>query len=130
MISYAVALALLGFALLLFSGLAWFRRLRRVAIPDSRIAFQFLWLLAALLGVASFFASDGGWLSGIIGGVAALGGITLLLLHALRKQGVGNTISVGDQIPAFTALDGEGNSFDSASVAGSPVLLKFFRGHW
>jgi hypothetical protein len=62
--------------------------------------------------------------------MASLGGVMLLGLYALRKQGAGDAIAVGDSLPVFSALDGEGAVFESASLAGSPVLLKFFRGHW
>jgi peroxiredoxin len=40
------------------------------------------------------------------------------------------TLSIGDAMPAFTAVDDDGEVFDSAALAGTPVLLKFFRGHW
>ena len=55
----------------------------------------------------------------------------LLYLTATGAQKVADEgIQVGDTIPAFTAPDDEGNEFDSASLAGSRVLIKFFRGHW
>jgi len=37
---------------------------------------------------------------------------------------------VGDQIPYFTAIDDEGVRFESDALAGTPVLIKFFRAHW
>jgi peroxiredoxin len=40
------------------------------------------------------------------------------------------SIKVGDTIPHFTATDGNGNTFDSASLQGHLVLIKFFRAHW
>ena len=36
----------------------------------------------------------------------------------------------GDLLPRFEARDHHGEPFDSASLAGRRVLLKFFRGHW
>ena len=62
--------------------------------------------------------------------MASLGGLLFLVLYALSKQGVGDPIVIGDQMPGFSALDGESQAFESESLAGSPVLLKFFRGHW
>ena len=38
-------------------------------------------------------------------------------------------IQVGDTIPRFTAPDGRGETFDSASLNGHLVLIKFFRAH-
>ncbi len=40
------------------------------------------------------------------------------------------SIKVGDTIPHFTAVDGRGETFDSASLHGHLVLIKFFRAHW
>ena len=39
-------------------------------------------------------------------------------------------LQVGATIPAFDALDEHGERFDSASLEGHPVLIKFFRAHW
>ena len=39
-------------------------------------------------------------------------------------------VKLGDPLPAFTALDDEEEKFDIRSLAGTPLLLKFFRGHW
>jgi peroxiredoxin len=41
-----------------------------------------------------------------------------------------DAIQVGATIPAFTATDEHGHTFDSQSLAGHPVLIKFFRAHW
>jgi hypothetical protein len=42
----------------------------------------------------------------------------------------GKVIQVGDKIPHFTALDDQGATFDSTSLSGHLVLVKFFRAHW
>ena len=94
------------------------------------LAFLALWVLAVLLGGVSFFSAGSGWLSGIFGGIAAIGGTFLLGLYALRKQGVGDPITVGDHIPDFESVDGDGTIFNSSTLAGTPTLVKFFRGHW
>ncbi|MCH8264137.1 MAG: hypothetical protein IIC10_01965 [Proteobacteria bacterium] len=130
MFTNAAIIAVLAIVIFIFTTIAWFKRASRVAIPDNRLAFLLLWSLATLLGTASFFSAGAGWLSGVFGAAATLGGVMLLGFYALRKQGAGDTISVGDRIPVFSALDGEGEVFESASLNGSPVLLKFFRGHW
>ncbi len=131
MLTIATDIAALAVVLLVLTTMVWFKRVGRVAIPDNRFVFLLLWWLAVLLGAASFFSSQANWLSGIYGALAILGGGTLLALYALRKQGVGEeAISVGEAIPHFSAVDEEGVIFDSLAMAGSPVLLKFFRGHW
>ncbi len=66
-----------------------------------------------------------------------LGFSSLLLLAgsmALWFRGIKNVaakaVAVGDIIPSFSAPDEDGTIFNSASLAGSPALIKFFRGHW
>ena len=50
---------------------------------------------------------------------------------AIGKQKTGDgAIRVGATIPAFSALDEHNQTFESASLAGTPALIKFFRGHW
>ncbi len=39
-------------------------------------------------------------------------------------------IGVGATLPDFSAPDENGETFELSSVAGKPLLLKFFRGHW
>jgi len=130
MLSNAIVFAGLGLTVLVVTGIVWFRLAMQVAIPDRRLGFLALWGLAALLGLSSFFSAGATWFSGIVGGLAAIGGLMLLGLHLLRKQGVGQTISVGDKLPVFSAADETGVTFDSATAMGSPLLVKFFRGHW
>ena len=130
MFTSATILAVLAVAVLVLTTAAWFKRASQVAVPDNRLGFLISWSLATLLGAASLFSADAGWFSMILASIATLGGVMLLGLYVLRKQGAGDTISIGARIPAFSALDEHGVAFDSASLSGSPVLLKFFRGHW
>lgn len=130
MITTAVVISSLGLLVFVSTSVAWFRRIQRVAIPDNRLAFLGFWLLAILLGVTSFYSSGASWLSGVFGGVATLGGGMFLTLYALGGQRASHPIAVGDQVPSFSAVDGNRLAFDSASLSGAPVLLKFFRGHW
>ena len=39
-------------------------------------------------------------------------------------------VAVGEPAIDFTATDADGKTFTLSSFRGSPVLLKFFRGHW
>ena len=59
-----------------------------------------------------------------------VGGLFFLGLYALRKQGVGNPILVGDTVPSFEAPNDQGETYNSDALIGTPTLVKFFRGHW
>lgn len=108
----------------------WILALKRVAIPKNRGGFVAAWLVATGLGVAAL-AGEPGWLGGIPAGLAVVASAFFLLTIAIGGQRVGDdAIRVGDTIPRFSAADEHGQTFDSASLAGHPVLIKFFRGHW
>ncbi len=108
----------------------WIRATKRLEIPKNRTGFVAAWIVAASLGVAAL-AGEPGWLGGIAAGLAVFATAFLLLTVAIGGQKVaGNAIRVGNTIPAFTANDEHGQAFDSQSLAGHPVLIKFFRGHW
>tara|TARA_R110002096_G_scaffold171490_1_gene344323 strand:+ start:70 stop:462 length:393 start_codon:yes stop_codon:yes gene_type:complete len=67
--------------------------------------------------------------------VPAAVGITMsglfLWLLSVRKTPVGEiNVSVGDTLLPFAAQRGDGSQFQSDSLAGQRVLLKFFRGSW
>lgn len=54
-----------------------------------------------------------------------------LFLFSQRKTPVGDIrVTVGDSLLPFSVNDSEGQRFDSGSLAGKRVLLKFFRGGW
>jgi len=108
----------------------WIRALKRVEIPSNRGGFVAAWLVAAGLGVAALLAEPG-WLGGIPAGLAVFASSFFLLTVAIGRQKVADgAIQVGAAIPDFTATDEHGETFDSRSLAGHPVLIKFFRGHW
>ncbi len=110
--------------------LLWFRQVRQVAIPENRALFVAFCVVAAALGIAAFVKRTR-WFGGI---AAVLGIVTSALLPftvAISRQEVApNAIKVGETIPRFSALDDRGQRFDSSSLAGQLVLLKFFRAHW
>ena len=123
----------LGFAylfLMLVSGVLWFRAAGRVALPKNRSRYVFSWVVAALLGVLAL-AGEPGWLGGA---PAALGTFFacfgLLTVSISRQKLAADAITVGLSIPHFSAPDEHGETFDSSILAGHPVLIKFFRGHW
>ncbi len=108
----------------------WIRAFRRVEIPENRGGFVAAWVFAAGLGIAAL-AGEPGWLGGIPAGFAVFASMFFLFTVAIGGQKVGSAaIHVGATIPDFTATDEDGQTFDSQSLAGHPVLIKFFRGHW
>ncbi len=65
------------------------------------------------------------------GSMAIMMGSLFLFLLTQRHTPVGNIkISVGEPLLAFTAKNADGSTFDSSSLGGRRILLKFFRGSW
>jgi hypothetical protein len=123
----------LGFLSFLLTGgtiYLWYLRLRDVSVPKNRSGFAAAWLSGAALGIAAF--SEGvGWIGGVPAAVGIFGGVFPVLLIAISPQKVADdAIAVGALLPDFTAIDEDGETFESSSLAGHPVLIKFFRGHW
>jgi cytochrome oxidase Cu insertion factor (SCO1/SenC/PrrC family) len=123
-------LGLAALGVVVVAGFFWVRALQRVEIPANRGAFVAAAVLAAILGVLAL-ASGPGWLGGIAAGLAVLVSAFFLFSIAIGDQKLAeDAIQVGATIPAFTATDEHGQTFDSQSLAGHPVLIKFFRAHW
>lgn len=117
--------------LLVFGALAfWVRGVVRVQVPrglapmrSALVAGGGLCATALLLG------------TGVALGIACALGLALVLvfLGLDRIAPLPRTqpnVAVGSPAPGFTASDSEGGLFTLESLAGRPVLLKFFRGHW
>lgn len=123
----------LGFAALVLglgTALAWFRTNNTVGIPDDRTLFVVGFLLAVALGAGAFVRGTK-WYGGIAALVGILVGILLPMTIYISPQQLGpNAILVGDTLPKFTAVDEFGKAFDSESLQGHLVLIKFFRAHW
>jgi cytochrome oxidase Cu insertion factor (SCO1/SenC/PrrC family) len=123
-------LGLAALGVVVVAGIFWVRALQRVEIPANRGAFVAAAVLAAILGALAL-ASGPGWLGGIAAGLAVLVSAFFLFTIAIGDQKLAeDAIQVGATIPAFTATDEHGQTFDSQSLAGHPVLIKFFRAHW
>ena len=124
-------IGLLAFALALGTTVLWFGMTRTVGLPDSRAPFVVAWIVAVALGVLAYIKR-----TGILGALPpALGMLVssfLLFTVYISPQTLdtAKSIKVGDTIPHFTAPDGRGETFDSASLNGHLVLIKFFRAHW
>ena len=123
-------LGIAAFLLIAGSAAIWFRAARQVALPENRIAFVTTWAGSAVLGLVALLLGPG-WLGGVPATLALLTGTFLTVLVAISRQRVASdAVVVGESLRAFTAPDDSGQIFDSASLAGKPTLLKFFRGHW
>jgi cytochrome oxidase Cu insertion factor (SCO1/SenC/PrrC family) len=125
-----LVLAVVAAGLTVAAFVYWMGLIKRVEIGDRR------WLVTAALGTAMLLALIAlGFGSGVA--VRVLGGASLLLgvlyfgLLALAGQSVQTpAVAVGQPLLDFTARDHNGEPFSLSSLAGRPVLLKFFRGHW
>lgn len=121
-----VALALAAGTLVL-----WFHLVGQVNLPEDRTLFVIVFLLAAALGVAAYIKGTS-LLGGFPPALAILCGLFIPFTIYISPQvtDADRVIKVGDTIPAFSAVDGKGEVFDSASLNGHLVLIKFFRAHW
>jgi hypothetical protein len=124
MIQYLGVVALL---VVLANATRWFQRAWRVNVPDTPYLYQAVAGFGLVLGVVALIVGPPSAAAGWAIGVAAL---FLYLTSTGAQKAQGDTVEVGDTLPSFTAVDKNGDVFDSASLSGSRVLLKFFRGHW
>ena len=123
-------LGYLAFVVMAITTTFWIRALQRVEVPDNRSPFVIGSLVAAALGLISL-AGAPGWLAATFAGLSIFVAAFYLLTVAIGGQKVGDeAIQTGVTIPHFTALDEHSQIYDSATLAGTPALIKFFRGHW
>lgn len=109
----------------------WMRALRQVAIPNDRTPYIASWVVGGTLGLIALAISESGDLTRIPAWFAISTATIFLFTVAISKQRLGDkAIRVGDRIPRFSATDEYGQRFDSQSVQGSLLLIKFFRAHW
>ena len=124
-------LGIASLALAVGTLMLWFYLVGQVNLPDNRVLFVIASLTSAGLGVAAFVKGTS-LIGGVPAGLAILMSVFLPLTIAISPQALdtARVIEVGDTIPHFTALDGNGETFDSDSLHGHLVLIKFFRAHW
>jgi hypothetical protein len=120
-------LGLFALVLILTSATRWFWRAWQVNVPRKPGLFRATWATGSILGCVAYYQSPEDpfavWAIGL--------GLLLVYLVSTGAQKVGSEmVNVGDTLPSFSALDENGNVFNSSSLEGKPVLLKFFRGHW
>jgi hypothetical protein len=108
----------------------WYQRLQAVRAGEVRGIVIVLMGAGALLAMAAF-ASNPGWLGGIVAGLALALSAVFLGLQPLSGQArTAPNVAVGGAILDFSAPDDTGATVELASLRGKPFLLKFFRGHW
>jgi cytochrome oxidase Cu insertion factor (SCO1/SenC/PrrC family) len=123
-------LGVTALAVILVSGILWFRAAMAVRLPKNRSFYVAAWLVGVVLAVLALAGSPG-WVGGIAAAIALLSGAFVLLTVSISKQTLGATaIQPGASLPEFSAVDDRGERVESASLTGQPLLLKFFRGHW
>ena len=126
----AFTLALVSVALLAGFIASWMTMIKQVQLEKGR------WLLRLLAGASMVvaglaFALGVELFGGILAGVAMGVSILFLVLSSLSRQSSNApAVAVGQPMLEFSAPDENGEIFDSASLSGKPILLKFFRGHW
>lgn len=124
------SLGFVALALVALTTVYWFQLVDQVAIPENRTPFMVMYGLVIVMAVASFVVGTR-WFGGVAAVLAILPALFMPMTVAISKQVVAeNPIVVGDTLPYFEALNSEGERFTSDSLAGAPVLIKFFRGHW
>jgi len=123
-----LGLALAVTSLFLVAGaFAWTKTAGRPLPPavERGVAFA-----GALLG-ATALVSHPGAAGDVIAGIGlALGGFFsfLTFMSGLPEQRA--AVAVGSKAPDFRSLDSDGREFRLSMLAGSRILLKFFRGTW
>jgi hypothetical protein len=118
-------------ALAVGTAMFWFYLTRQVSLPDDRTLFVIVFLSAAALGVFAYIRGTS-ILGAVPPAIAIFIGLLLPFTIYVSPQvlDTGKSIKVGDTIPHFTAPDGKGETFDSDTLHGHLVLIKFFRAHW
>ena len=109
----------------------WFHLTREVALPEDRTGFVVVFLASVCLGVLAFVKRTG-WLGAVPPMFAIVVGLFFPATMMISEQVVArdSAIEVGDKIPRFVSVDDSGAEFDSRSLNGHLVLIKFFRAHW
>lgn len=109
----------------------WFHLIREVALPEDRTGFVVVFLVSVCLGVLAFVKRTS-WVGAVPPVFAIVVGLFLPATMMISEQVVARdvAIEVGDRIPRFTSIEDSGAEFDSRSLNGHLVLIKFFRAHW
>ena len=109
----------------------WFQLTRQVALPEDRTGVVVVFLTGVFLGVMAFVKRTS-WLGAVPPLFAIVVGLFLPVTMMISEQVVARdvAIDVGEKIPRFRSVVDNGTEFDSRSLNGHLVLIKFFRAHW
>ena len=124
-------IALVAAAIAAVTARYWFYLAAEVSLPADRTGFVIVFLGAAGLGVYALIKRTS-WLGAIPAVFAIIVGAFLPFTVSISAQLVerASVIEVGDAMPQFVSIDGLGQPFESSSLNGHLVLIKFFRAHW
>ncbi|MBL4687772.1 MAG: hypothetical protein JKY37_24490 [Nannocystaceae bacterium] len=127
-------LSFIGLLVVVGGWVAYLATVPKGNVPARPVAHVVAMLLGAVFSVVGLALAvrDGPWSTS-----AALAVPTLMMsglffyLLTQRKTPLGEIrIKLGDTLPAFATPDSEGHVFETATLAGQRVLIKFFRGRW
>jgi hypothetical protein len=120
----------LAMALFVAFGVVFMNAIKQVKVEERRGFANVILGVSALVGVFAFTRSPG-ILGGVLAGLPVVVALTFAVLYVLRGQSTqAPALAVGQPLIDFTAPNEQGEAFTLSSLAGKPVLLKFFRGHW
>jgi len=106
----------------------WFWRCFKVNIPPS---IPYLFIFFYVIGIAlSVIALNGTVENSYASWAVGVGNFLLYLLFTDAQKAGEDMIKVGDAIPTYKGTDENGKIFDTSTLSGKRVLIKFFRGFW
>ncbi|RMF20282.1 MAG: hypothetical protein D6760_11895 [Deltaproteobacteria bacterium] len=126
-----------GFRIALFAALvvagAWasyWPRIKAHRVPRRPIVHQAAMAAGICLAILGLVRGPG--TLGVVLAVFAVIGAIFFLFSSLTSAVPQKrpAVEVGGRVLPFEATDSEGARFDLGSLAGRPILLKFFRGFW
>jgi hypothetical protein len=127
---YGITLGFAALVIAVVTTVTWFRAALGLRLPRNRTPWVVGWAVSVGLGLAAL-SQGAGWLGGVPAVLAMIAGAFLLFTIGISAQQVApDAVVVGSSLPEFDALDDSGERFALSSLAGGPLLLKFFRGHW
>lgn len=124
------ALGVLAAAAVTAGLILWWTSIQRVELAERR------WVVNSLIWAGSgagliALSLHPSTLGTRLAGTSIVIGVVYSVLLAISGQSKQAPIAtLGAPLPEFTATDENGEVFRSADLRGSPVLIKFFRGHW
>ena len=123
-------ISILAFAIVFATGFRWFQLVYAVALPKNRGGFVASMLVGVGCAIAALLQSPG--TAGVIFSSLAilLGSFFVFTWTISAQKGGSGALQLGAPLLRFSAPDHQGNLFDSSTLDGRPILLKFFRGHW